>query len=248
MMVRLILLLLSGLLNGAVWSGEVQVAVAANFVEPMKPIATAFEQDTGHKITFSGGATGKFYAQIKNAAPFDVLLSADQSTPDKLVQEKMALTESQFTYAVGKLVLWSADPKLVDDQGQILTSDYFRHLAIASPKQAPYGLAAIETLTSLNLLEKLTPRLVQGESIGQTYAFVATGNAELGFVALSQVWENNKIKSGSVWIVPEKLHRPLRQDAVLLRHGKDNPAALAFLAFLKTETAKKIMRTYGYQM
>jgi len=204
MMVRLILLLLSGLLNGAVWSGEVQVAVAANFVEPMKPIATAFEQDTGHKITFSGGATGKFYAQIKNAAPFDVLLSADQSTPDKLVQEKMALTESQFTYAVGKLVLWSADPKLVDDQGQILTSDYFRHLAIASPKQAPYGLAAIETLTSLNLLEKLTPRLVQGESIGQTYAFVATGNAELGFVALSQVWENNKIKSGSVWIVRKR--------------------------------------------
>ncbi len=247
-MTRLIVLLLADLFGGAAWCGDVQVAVAANFAQPMQQIAAAFEQETGNRVTFSAGATGKFYAQIRNAAPFDVLLSADQATPGKLIMEQQALAETRFTYAVGKLVLWSADPQLVDDHGQILASGHYRHLALASPEQAPYGQAAIETLTSLKLLDKLAPKFVQGESIGQTYAFVATGNAELGFVALSQVWENNKIKSGSVWMVPEELYQPLRQDAVLLRHGKDNPAARGFLEFLKSDAARKIIRTYGYQI
>ena len=244
-----IFFLLAAMLYWSAWAGEVQVAVAANFAAPMRQIVSSFEQNTGHKIAYSVGATGKFYAQIKNAAPFDILLSADQTTPEQLRREREADGATQFTYAVGKLVLWSANPQLVDEQGDVLKfSDRFRHLAIASPKLAPYGVAAIETLRSLQLLDGLAVKLVQGESIGQTYAFIATGGAELGFIALSQVMENNKIKSGSVWVVPEKLYKPLRQDAILLKHGKDNPVALALLAFLKTESAKKIIRTFGYQI
>ncbi|WP_105532855.1 molybdate ABC transporter substrate-binding protein [Solimicrobium silvestre] len=235
------------LLAGSSFADEVQVAVAANFAAPMKQIALAFEQTTGHKALLSFGATGKFYAQIKNAAPFDILLAADQTTPTQLAQEQAAVAGSQFTYAIGKLVLWSAAAGLVDAQGAILKHGSFAHLALASPKQAPYGAAALETLTALNLVKELSPKFVQGESIGQTYTFVATGNAELGFVALSQVWENNQIKSGSAWIVPENLYAPLRQDAILLKHGKDNSAALALLAYLKTDAAKNIIRSYGYR-
>ena len=224
----------------------VEVAVAANFAAPMKQIASSFELASGYKIALSVGATGKFYAQIKNAAPFDILLSADQITVRKLAQEQFADASTQFTYATGKLVLWSAAPGLVDAQGTVLKSGHFAHIAIASPSQAPYGAAAIETLKSLHLTEQITPRIVQGESIGQTYAFVATGNAELGFVALSQVWNNGQIQSGSAWMVPENLYTPIHQDAILLRHGKDNQAALALLAWLKSDAAKKIIHAYGY--
>jgi len=220
------------------------VAVAANFAAPMQMIATRFEQVSGHKVSLSFGATGKFFAQIKNAAPFDILLAADQATPSRL--SDYAVPGSQFTYAVGSLVLWSAIPDLVDAQGAVLKSGRFTHVAIAAPEQAPYGAAAVQTLQALGLAELLKTKLVQGESIGQTYAFIATGNAELGFVALSQVWENGKIKSGSAWLVPENLHAPLRQDAVLLLHGKDNRAALALLAYLKTHAAQSVMRNYGY--
>jgi molybdate transport system substrate-binding protein len=212
----------------------------------MKQIASSFELSSGYKTALSVGATGKFYAQIENAAPFDILLSADQITASKLAQEHFADASTQFTYAIGKLVLWSATPGLVDAQGAVLKSGHFAHLAIASPLQAPYGAAAIETLKSLGLIQQITPRLVQGESIGQTYAFVATGNAELGFVALSQVCSNGQIQSGSAWIVPGNLYTPIRQDAILLKHGKDNPAALALLAWLKSDAAKKIIHTYGY--
>jgi len=229
------------------WSAccePVQVAVASNFSAPMQKIALQFEQTSGHKVSLSFGATGKFFAQIRNGAPFDILMAADQATPSRL--SEYSVSGSQFTYAVGVLVLWSAMPDLVDAQGAVLKSGRFNHLAIASPEQAPYGAAAMQTLQALGLAEPLGGKLVQGESIGQTYAFIATGNAELGFVALSQVWENGKIKSGSAWIVPENLHAPVRQDAVLLLHGRDNRAALALLAYLKTEAAQSVMRDYGY--
>lgn len=224
----------------------VQIAVAANFAVPIRQIARDFELTSGFKTSVSVGATGKFYAQIKNAAPFDVLLSADQATAARLAQENLADPTTQFTYAVGKLVLWSAQPDLVDAQGAVLKSDRFKRLAIASSQQAPYGAAAVETIRALHLTDVITPRIVQGESIGQTYSFIASGNAELGFVALSQVWSNGRIQSGSGWIVPQNLYGPIRQDAILLNHGKDNPAASALLAYLKSSAAKKIIASYGY--
>jgi molybdate transport system substrate-binding protein len=232
------------MLSWSVRAEEVQVAVAANFSAPMQQIATRFEQQSGHKVLLSFGATGKFYAQIKNAAPFDILLAADQATPTRLTLE--AVPATQFTYAIGSLVLWSATPGLVDPHGAVLRQDSFRHLAIASPVEAPYGAAALQTLKSLHLYETLSPKLVEGESIGQAYAFVATGNAELGFVALSQIWEGNAIRSGSAWIVPENLYTPLRQDAVLLRRGEKNPAALALMSYLKSDAAREVMRRFGY--
>ena len=231
----------------SVLADEVQVAVAANFTAPMKLIAAEFEKDTGHKAVLSFGSTGKFYSQIINGAPFGVLLSADDETPARLEKENAAVDGSRFTYAIGKLVLWSADPGKVDAQGEVLKKGNFKKLAIAAPKLAPYGAAAIATLTKLGLLASLEPKLVTGESIAQAFSFVSTGNAELGFVALSQVYENGKLKSGSAWIVPASLHSPIRQEAVLLTHAKDNKAAVALLAFLKTEKAKAVVRSFGYE-
>ena len=225
---------------------EVQVAVAANFTAPAKLIAARFEKETGHKAVLSFGATGKFYAQIRNGAPFEVLLAADDTTPARLEEEGMAVPGSRFTYAVGQLVLWSADPDLVDDKGEVLAKGRFRHLAIANPKTAPYGAAAIETLTALNLLEAVEPKLVQGENIAQTHQFVMSGNAQLGFVALSQVWKDDRLTSGSAWVVPETLHQPIRQDAVLLERGKGNAAAVAWLDFLKGEEARAVIHAFGY--
>lgn len=224
----------------------VQVAVAANFTEPMKAIAADFEKDTGHTAQLSFGSTGKFYSQIKNGAPFDVFLSADEATPARLEKEGDAVPGSRFTYATGKLVLWSARPGVVDAQGEVLKKNEFKNIAIAAPKLAPYGAAAVETLTQLGLLASLQPKFVTGESIGQTFSFVSTGNAELGFVALSQVYEGGKIKSGSGWIVPENLHAPLRQDAVQLHRAKDNKAAAALLVYLKGDKARAVIRSYGY--
>ena len=228
-------------------AADVQVAVAANFTAPMKLIAADFEKDTGHKAVLSFGATGKFYAQITNGAPFEVFLSADDETPKKLEQEGAAVSGSRFTYATGKLALWSAQPGLVDGQGEVLKKGGFSKIAIAAPKLAPYGAAAVETMTRLGVMAALAPKLVTGESIGQAFSFVSTGNAELGFVALSQVYEGGRIKSGSAWIVPDTLHSAIRQDAVLLNKGKENAAAIALLAFLKTEKAKAVIRSFGYQ-
>ena len=225
---------------------EVSVAVAANFATPMQKIAVLFTQDTGHTATLSMGSTGKFYAQIKNGAPFHVLLSGDEETPLRLEQENAAAPHTRFTYAVGKLVLWSKQAGSVDAQGDVLRKGNFSHLAIADPKLAPYGAAAIETLQALGLLTKLQPRLVQGESIGQAYQFVASGNAQLGFVALSQVMSNDRIAEGSAWLVPPHLYQALRQDAVILKNGKDNKAATALMAYLKTEKARAVIRSFGY--
>ena len=227
---------------------EVAVAVAANFTAPMQKIAAEFEKDTGHKAVLAFGATGKFYAQINNGAPFEVLLSADDETPAKLEKEQAAVAGSRFTYAIGKLVLWSAKPGYVDDKGEVLSKGDFTHLSMANPKTAPYGQAAMETLGKLKLLPTLQPKLVLGENITQTYQFAATGNAQLGFVALSQVYADGKLTSGSVWRVPATLYSPIRQDAVLLNKGQNKPAPQALLSYLKGAKAKAIIQSYGYDL
>ena len=240
--------LLSLGLSACAFAEEVQVAVAANFTAPMKAIAADFEKATGHKVVATFGATGKFYAQIVNGAPFDIFLAADDETPARLEKENGTVAGSRFTYAIGKLALWSAKPDFVDARGEVLKKGAFEHLALANPKLAPYGAAAFEAMGKLGLLEKLQPKFVQGDSIGQTFSFISTGNAELGFVALSQVYEAGKIKSGSGWIVPASLHHPIRQDAVILSKGKDNKAAAALLDYLKSEPAKALIRSYGYAL
>lgn len=227
---------------------EVQVAVAANFSTPMQRIAADFERETGHKAQLSIGSTGKFYAQIKNGAPFEVLLAADEATPKRLEAEGAAVAGTRLAYAIGQLVLWSARPGFVDGAGDVLRKGDFRHLAIANPKTAPYGAAAVQTLEALKLFDALAPRFVQGENIAQTQQFVATGNAELGFVALSQVWRAGGIAEGSGWIVPAGLHAPIRQDAVLLAPGRDRPAAIALLRFLRGEPAQRVIREFGYAL
>ena len=226
---------------------EVRVAVAANFATPLKTLAAEFEKESGHTLALSAGASGKLYAQIKSGAPFDVFLSADDETPSRLEKEGDAVSGSRFTYAVGRLVLWSAQLNTVDAQCAVLKTGNFKHLALAAPHLAPYGAAAVQTLTQLGLLTALQPRFVQGESIGQTYSFVASGNAELGFVALSQVFENGRINQGSGWIVPASLHEPLRQDAVLLTRSRDKAAARALLAFLQGSKARGLIRAFGYE-
>jgi molybdate transport system substrate-binding protein len=228
-------------------AAEVKVAVAANFAQTLKEISTVFEKDTGHKLAITQGSTGKLYAQISQGAPFEVFLSADDETPEKLVTEGKAINGTRFTYAIGRLALWSPKPDLVDEGGQVLKTDKFRFLAIANSRVAPYGRAAVQVMQKLGVLASIDPRVVQGESITQTFQFVSTGNAQLGFVALSQISENGKIKSGSAWIVPENMHEQLRQDAVLLNPGKDSPAAGALLNFLKSDKAKKIIAAHGYQ-
>lgn len=227
-------------------AAQVSVAVASNFALPMQQIAQAFGQETGHKAVLSVGATGSFYAQIRNGAPFQVLLAADSETAMKLENEGLGVAGSRFTYATGKLVLWSRQPSLVDDKGEILRAGKFGRIAVANPRLAPYGAAAIETMSKMGVLPDIQPRIVQGENIAQTYQFVATENAQLGFVALSQVIADGKIPQGSAWIVPGHLHAPIRQDAVLLMAGRDNPAASALLLFLKGEKARSVMRAYGY--
>jgi molybdate transport system substrate-binding protein len=227
---------------------EVQVAVAANFTAPMQAIAAAFEKDTGHKALVAFGATGKFYAQIRNGAPFEVLLAADDTTPARLEHEGYAVAGSRFTYAIGKLVLWSAKADYVDAEGRVLTGTDFRHLSLANAKTAPYGAAAMATLARLGLADRLAGRIVQGENIAQAYQFVATGNAELGFVALSQVFRDGGIIGGSAWIVPPGLYDPIRQDAVILARGKDNPAATALVEYLKGTRAAAIIKSYGYDL
>ncbi|MEW9902327.1 molybdate ABC transporter substrate-binding protein [Pseudomonas putida] len=240
---------LAGLITlNSAWADEVQVAVAANFTAPIQAIAKDFEKDTGHKLVVASGATGQFYAQIKNGAPFDVFLAADDSTPAKLEQEKAIVPGSRFTYAIGTLALWSAKPGYVDDKGEILKQNTFQHLAIANPKTAPYGLAATQVLDKLKLTEATQAKLVEGQNITQAFQFVSTGNAELGFVALSQVYKDGKVQSGSAWIVPAQLHEPIRQDAVILVKGKDNPAAKALVDYLKGPKAAAVIKSYGYEI
>lgn len=243
---RLPFLLIALLCAAAAHAGEVQVAVAANFAGPLAQIAEGFTAATGHTLKISAGATGKFYTQIVAGAPFEVLIAADDETPKKLVAEGLGVPGSNFTYAIGKLALWSAQPGYVDDQGAVLSSGRFAHLAIANPKLAPYGAAGLEVLKARGLADTLAPKIVTAESIAQAYQFVATGNAELGFVALSQLLVPGKPFTGSYWLVPASLHSELRQDAVLLKTGEKNPAAVALMSWLKAEPTKRVIQIYGY--
>jgi molybdate transport system substrate-binding protein len=227
---------------GAAHAGETNVAVAANFTEPAKEIAKAFAAKAGHTAVLSFGATGQFYAQIRQDAPFTVLLAADDETPRKAAEEGLAVAESRFTYAIGRLVLWSKDPAKVGGE-ETLRKAAFEKIAIANPAVAPYGAAAVQAMKTLGVYEALQPKLVQGNTIAQTYQFVETGNAEVGFVALSQVITRNE---GSRWAVPDTLHAPIRQDAVLLKKGAGDEAAKAFLAFLKSPEAGAVIAKYGY--
>jgi molybdate transport system substrate-binding protein len=229
-------------------AGEVQIAVAANFAAPAKRIAADFEKETGHRATLVTGGSGKFHAQIVNGAPFDVLLSADDEIPAKLEKDGLVVAGSRFTYAIGRLVLWSARPDVVDGEGAVLKNGNFRHIAVANPKLAPYGQAAMQTMVALGVSERLTPRFVLGENIAQTHQFAATGNAELGFVALAQVMKDGHLGEGSAWIVPARLHEPIRQDAALLAHGRQNPAATDFLGWLRSDKAKPVIRSFGYDL
>jgi len=246
---HLIAILLASLTGFAaqVHADEVTVAVAANFTAPMQKIAADFEKDTGHKVVSAFGATGKFYAQIKNGAPFEVLLAADDETPAKLVTENTAVLGTSFTYAIGKLVLWSAKPAVVDGAGEVLKKGGFDHIAMANPKLAPYGAAAVQAMKALGVYDSLQAKLVTAENISQSHQFVSTGNALLGFVALSQVLKDGKIE-GSAWLVPAKLYSPIRQDAVILDKGKGKPAAEAFMKYLKGVKAKAVIKSYGYDL
>lgn len=234
-------------LNSA-WADEVQVAVAANFTAPIQAIAKDFEKDTGHKLVASFGATGQFYSQIKNGAPFEVFLSADDTTPEKLENEGETVKGSRFTYAIGTLALWSPKAGYVDDKGEVLKKNDYKHLSIANPKAAPYGLAATQVLAKLNLTEATKGKLVEGQNITQAFQFVSTGNAELGFVALSQIYKDGKVSNGSAWIVPANLHDPIKQDAVILNKGKDNAAAKALVDYLKGPKAAEVIKSYGYEL
>jgi molybdate transport system substrate-binding protein len=226
-------------------AADTQVAVAANFTEPAKEIAAAFKAKTGHTANLSFGSSGQFYTQMAHGAPYEVFLSADAERPSKTEQDGLAVKGSRFTYAVGRLVLYSKTPGLVDAKGAVLRTDRFAKLAIADPAAAPYGAAAVQTMRKLKVYDALAPKIVKGASINQAYQYVATGNAELGFVALSQVVNEPR---GSRWLVPAAWHAPIDQQAVLLRNGEKNPAAKAFLAFLKSPPALAIIKRYGYEV
>jgi len=228
-------------------AAEVNVAVAANFTGPMERIGPEFEKATGHKLSVSYGTVGKFYSQIKNGAPFEVLVSADDETPTRLEKDGLAIPESRFTYAIGKLVLWSAKPGFVDDKGDVLKRGEFQHIAVANPKLAVYGAAAVEAMKKTGVYDRVEPRFVLGENITQAYQFTTTGNAELGFVALSQIYKDGQYVTGSYWMVPTNLYPQIRQDAILLAKGRGNPAADALLTYLKSEPARKVIKSYGYE-
>ncbi len=242
------LLVLGLVFAGSTLADEVKVAVAANFTAPMQAIAPEFEKATGHKLVAAFGATGQFYAQIRNGAPFEVFLAADDSTPGKLESEGLTVEGSRFTYAVGGLVLWSAAADYLDGSAAALKAGQFKHLSIANPKAAPYGLAATQVLDKLGLSEALRGKLVEGQNITQAHQFVSSGNAELGFVALSQVYKDGKISSGSAWIVPGDMYEPIKQDAVILKPGANNPAASALVDYLKGPEAARIIESFGYTL
>lgn len=229
-------------------AGEVNAAVAANFTEPVKQIVELFQKESGHTVKLSFGSSGKFTSQIKEGAPFDVFLAADEKNPKLLEKEGLVVEGSRFVYALGKLVLWSAKPGYVDAKGYVLRKGDFNKIAYADPKLAPYGLAAKETLEDLGLWNVVQGKLVTGESITQTYQFAATGNAELAFIALSQITKDGKVTEGSSWVVPAHMYNPIKQAAVQLSAAKDPAAAKAFMAFLKGEKAVAIIRSFGYEL
>jgi molybdate transport system substrate-binding protein len=232
----------ASLIGSNAFAAQTNVAVAANFTDAAKEIATTFKQKTGHDAVLSFGSSGQLYTQITQDAPFQIMLSADEERPKKLISDGLGVADSQFTYAIGKLVLWSKDPNLVTGEAT-LTSGAFAKLSICNPVAAPYGAAAVETMKSLKLYDALQPKLVEGANIAQAFQFVATGNAEIGFVALSQLRGDS---GGSRWLVPQNLYKSIKQEAVLLKKGANNEAAVAFMAFLKGPQARAIIEKYGY--
>jgi molybdate transport system substrate-binding protein len=242
----LLIVLLSAAISLA-RADQTLVAVAANFSEVVEDLKPAFEKTTGHQLQITTGSTGKLYAQIKSGAPFQVLLSADTATPRRLESESAGVAGTRFTYAIGKLALWSVDPSRIKGDGATaLKAPDVRHIAIANPDLAPYGVASRETLQSLGLWDALKAKIVMGQNIGQTHSMVATGNAELGFVALSAVVGPRAQNKGSRWDVPQKLFNPIKQDAILLNAGRNNVAAIAFLKFLRSPEALALIDRYGY--
>ncbi len=234
------------MLRATAGADEIQIAVASNFVAPLKVLAERFEKQTGHQAVISSESSGKIYAQIKNGAPYDLFFSADSERPQKLEAEGLTVPGSRFTYSVGKLALWSADAKLVDAKGEVLSTGKFLHLAVANPETAPYGHAAKQVLERMNLWDKVTAKLVKGESIAQTFQFIDTGGAELGFVALSQVLENKGKNKGSFWLVPKEMHDPIFQQAVELKSESPKTAAGEFLKFVKTAESRTLIEKSGY--
>lgn len=238
-------ILLSGLGN-AVHAEQISIAVASNFTAPMRELARVFEERTGNEVRLSSGSSGKIFAQIQNGAPFQAFFSADQDKPAQLEQQGRIVPGSRFTYAQGRLVLWSAREGTVDDAGEVLKQGKFKRLAIANPRLAPYGIAAMELLANLSLTDKVSGKLVQGENISQTYQFVATGNTDLGLVALSQILHNGRMTQGSMWRVPENLYQPILQDAVILS-GQSTPALEEFWRFAQSQAAQVVIRSFGYE-
>lgn len=226
----------------------IKVAVAANFASTMSELAEKFEQSSGHKVDLSFASTGKIYAQIINGAPYHAFFSADRITPEKLEAAGKAVADSRFSYAIGTLVLWSAKADFVDAQLQVLKEEKFNKLALANPKLAPYGAAAVEVLEKLDLASKTRAHWVMGENIAQTFQFVFTGNADLGFIAASQLQEDGKMRGGSSWVVPDELYTPIYQDAQLLLPGKDSDATRQLLQFVRSDAAKKIIQSHGYKI
>lgn len=248
-MLRSLFIATTLLASSLVYADEVQVAVAANFTAPMKQIAADFEKDTGHKVQLAFGTVGKFFAQMKSGAPFEVLVSADQTTPDKLAAEGLAQNETRYTYAIGKLMLWSAQPNYVDAKGEVLKKGNFKHLALANPKLAVYGAAGQEVMKRLGVLDAIQPRIVLAENITQAYQYVQTGNAELGFVALSQVvGKDGRISEGSHWMVPADLYPPIKQDVIVLAPGKGKSAPQALVDYLKSAKARAVIKSFGYEL
>ena len=236
------------LMVGTVRAESALISVASNFSGAFEELEQVFEMESGHLIETVFGSSGRFFEQINNGAPFHAFLSADQEKPDALQKAGLVVEESRFTYALGKLVLWSSQSNLVDSSGQVLKQNNFRRLAIANPRLAPYGIAAMEVLENLDLASGIQGKIIQGENIAQTYQFVSTGNVELGLVAFSQVYRQDRIVSGSSWIIPADHYNPVRQDAVLLRRGANNQAAIAFLKFIRSEAGRAIIESFGYKV
>ena len=241
-------LMVFGLMSTSACAGEVRAAVASNFSAPMERIAALFRQESGHTVKVSLGASGKLYEQIRGGAAFDVFLAADEELPKRLLQDGRAVGGSRFVYATGRLVLWSAQSDFVDDGGRVLGKGNFDRLAIANPRFSPYGVAAKETLEKLTMWNAMQRKLDKGDDVAQAYQFAVIEKSDLAFVALSQIMRDGNVTEGSYWLVPQGMHNPIRQSAVLLTGAQDQIAAKAFLAFLKSEKAKAVMRGYGYEL
>ncbi len=242
---RYLLLLIC--LSHFVYADQINIAVASNFSEPIKQIAHQFELQFKTKVVISSSGTGALVNQIKNGAPFEILLSADQTTPTELAKDGYAISNSQFTYAQGKLVLWSSQKNLIQNNPSILKSNHYKFLAIANPKLAPYGIAAINTINKLGIMNIIKQKIIMGDNINSTYQYIATGNAELGFIALSQIMKNGNINNGSYWIVPASIIPPIKQDAIILAKGAKNLHIIQFLNFIKSEKIQSLIKNYGYQ-